>query len=804
MLCLPQDIANKIKDAIKSRKLSPQTLMNMDSAQRRAFLAELLGQITAKDVNLLFEKKLLLKNQERAMYDWAKEITGLSKADKEATLAKIRQTYADKARRLYEPKDNENFLNEITSDIFSKKYKVEVSLQEAQIITELTAVMREAKVKLEKEGISGFGAAKVALDSYVNGLKLEANKRTWVNPLRQIGIKEKLRIVNEDIGTLINFIAENSRAIVASVDNSWWGRQGIKTLITKPKTWSKNFIKSFSDIGQTLKYGNVKGDAIIDGVKAEIYERQSYLKGLYDMGKKLDIGTGEEAFPTSAPAKIPFLGRLFKASEISYEAGAMRMRADVADQYYALAEKMGVDLTDKFEVGSINEMVNSLTGRGRLPLGAGSQKAINNAFFSIKFFKSNLDTLTLHAGSKMSTFARKQAAINLLRIVSGIGAMLFLAWSLDKDSVDWDPRSANFGKIKVGNTRFDITGGMSSLITLVFRIMRQSSKSSTTDIVSKLNDGYGSQTGMDVLWGFTENKFSPMFSVIRDLVKQETFGGDKPTIFSTTKGLAVPIVVQNYFETSRDPNSANLLLAMIADGLGISTNTYTLETKWEQSTSQELMQFKAKVGSQTFKEANDKYNLRLNDYILGLITNPDYKKLSNEEKLELVSFAKDKIKQGIFDEYGFKYKKGIIPQFKEGDESSNQGVIDQVVLYAKAMSIDPITAFNRIFTGQRIRRIDNNAIIVERMPFAESQAVKAERGAEDEMILDHTIPLELGGSNSKRNLQLVPMGLWKSYTPIENHLGGLLRMGKIDRKEAQRLIQGFKNGEITSEIILAM
>lgn len=138
-------------------------------------------------------------------------------------------------------------------------------------------------------------------------------------------------------------------------------------------------------------------------------------------------------------------------------------------------------------------------------------------------------------------------------------------------------------------------------------------------------------------------------------------------------------------------------------------------------------------------------------------------------------------------------------------KTSERGVIDTVMTYAKAIGADPVVAFDRILTGQTIRRIDNGAIIVERMSLDDSQAVKTERnGNTDELKLDHTVPLELGGSNSKDNLKLVSTDVWKSYSPIENYLGNLLRRGVIDKKRAQQLITAFKAGEATADEIRAI
>jgi len=152
-----------------------------------------------------------------------------------------------------------------------------------------------------------------------------------------------------------------------------------------------------------------------------------------------------------------------------------------------------------------------------------------------------------------------------------------------------------------------------------------------------------------------------------------------------------------------------------------------------------------------------------------------------------------------------KAKKGEQPSFPNESVESDSSIFETTFIYAKAIGTDPVTAFNRIFTGQRIRRVDSGAIIVERLPFRESQRIRAQKaeGEElNELRLDHTIPLQLGGSNSEKNLRLVPLGEWRSYTPIENHLGKLLRDGKIRKKEVQQLITDFKEGRVTAQTIL--
>ena len=199
---------------------------------------------------------------------------------------------------------------------------------------------------------------------------------------------------------------------------------------------------------------------------------------------------------------------------------------------------------------------------------------------------------------------------------------------------------------------------------------------------------------------------------------------------------------------------------------------------------------KEKLTSELTKLANaekkKRFELSLDEYKKDLITRLESKEITVEEA-----------KEEFID-----YSEANVDSFESPDESS---FIDKVILYSKAIGVDPVSAFIFIFQGERIRKIENKTIIVERMPTEESQAIKTERGATGkELILDHTIPLQLGGSNNKNNLKLVSVDEWENYTEVENYLGNKLRAGLIDKKTAQQLIKDFKDGKIKREDIMGV
>src|SRR6185312_2184427 len=400
-------------------------------------------------------------------------------------------------------------------------------------------------------------------------------------------------------------------------------------------------------------------------VQADIVSRPNFDK--YEK-MKLAVGNVEEEFPSGLPEKVPVLGRAYKASEGAYTGFLYRQRADVADKMLQMAEKSGVDITDKKELEAIGKLVNSLTGRGNLGrLEGTAADSLNNVFFSARFLKSNIDTITAHSFQKgVTPFVRKQAAQNLVKIVMLSAGVMAIANWLKPGSAELDPRSSNFGKVKVGHTTFDVTGGMGSIATLAARILKQSSKSSTTGIVSKLNSGYGSQTGLDVLNSFFDNKLSPAASIVKDLIKQQDFNGNKPTLKGEASNLFTPLPVTNV-AGNNDPHSANKLLISIADGLGIAASTTSPQRSADQNLANSKTQqaFKKAVGDVSFKQANADYNTELNDWMAA--HQQDLNALPQDEQQSTLTAVKGKIQDKVYKQYNFKPPK---PQKASGTKKS--------------------------------------------------------------------------------------------------------------------------------------
>jgi hypothetical protein len=658
--CLPPKDVEKFKLALKSKEINIGELINMDTATRTNLLRNYAGDM-APEVNLLFEQKLVLKNRVQGIKNWASKVgeIGRYSPNKKAQIEKLASEYRDKQfERTFSPKENESFLN----DLVDTKLGTHVTIDEAKQIFDLYKTAENFKknyspekgIGTNHEGWSSekekldYGLAQVASEKYIENLKneelsivelaqrrLSEFKGDWKEyPAKAVGKLAKDAIVELD---------KNSIAVVASIDDSFIGRQGLKTLETHPTVWAEAAAKSFSDIYKSLKekHGNEKAKDILH---ADMVSRPNYINGNYQ--KSGIIASFEEQYPTSHPARIPYIGRAFKASEVAFTNSALRMRMNTFDMLLDMAQKNGATIDDVL-VKDIGSVVNSATARAEI----GRGNVLSLVLWAPRMMMSNINVLTAHgAGIGLKTgFARKQAAINLMKIAATTGTVAALLNSINPGSVETDARSTDFLKYKDGNTRIDLTGGSGQYITLLARELSGQSKNAQTKIIKDLGeDKYGASTRFSVGIDFLTNKTTPLVRTGIYLAKGRNFQGQKPTIASTISDLAVPIPVQNFYQNFAGDYPEGDTIAVVGsilDLFGVNANTYQNLQDWNNTKSKKLENLKKRVGEERFNQMNIKYNNMVNKLIDYTVKTPRYQKLSDEEKQKVIQDIKRQTKR---------------------------------------------------------------------------------------------------------------------------------------------------------------
>ena len=370
-------------------------------------------------------------------------------------------------------------------------------------------------------------------------------------------------------------ILNTPRTLQATGDLSAFLRQGAVALARHPLITSKNFVpmlRAFGSEGYTQR------------IEHEIASHPNF--PLMQTGK-LAL-TGGDAL---SPHEEQFAAHMLEAigggknpirwSSRAYSTFLNKTRADVFNHLLGVAQAQGRNIHDEQFLRDLGEAVNIFTGRGGLP--DSMQRAanvFNGLFFSPRLAMSRVKLvgqLANPALARRNPFVYKQYARANLQTFGGLLTILGLA-KANGLNVGTDPRSADFGKIKFGNTRIDLGAGFLQYAHLLGQLATGQYKSSTTGKVSKLGGGFGQRSYYDVLGGFAGSKLSPPFSFGRDVLKQQTNFGPF-NLGQEAYSHLTPLVWQDTYDIYKQHGGGEKRIPLAAAGallsiFGGGTQTY--------------------------------------------------------------------------------------------------------------------------------------------------------------------------------------------------------------------------------------
>src|SRR3990167_534950 len=390
----------------------------------------------------------------------------------------------------------------------------------------------------------------------------------------------------ETIGRVLNI----PKTIMASVDLSAPFRQGI-FMIGRPV----RFIQSF---GGMFKYAFSEKayQGFVESIKAmPTYESMRRAKlPITDLGGGL--ASREETIMSSLPERMPVLGKIFRGSNRAYTGFLNKLRVDVFNDIVGKTKIAGKQLTDK-ELEDIGKFINAATGRGvfglkeslMFPKAAGNiAPTLNAIFFSPRLIASRMNLLNPYFYISLSPIARKEALKTLFATTGILGTVLATA-KFGGFEVGADPGSADFGKIKSGNTRHDILGGFQQYIKLAWQLISGEIVSSTTGRTITLGEGYKPLTRREIALRFFENKESPIASFLSSWLQGETAVGREFDLPTEVVNRFIPMVIQDLYDISQEKGAEGLLMGLPAV-FGIGVQTYG---------KQELVSGESKIGEPT-------------------------------------------------------------------------------------------------------------------------------------------------------------------------------------------------------------
>lgn len=364
-------------------------------------------------------------------------------------------------------------------------------------------------------------------------------------------------------------VANIPRAYMSSADVSAVLRQSLVATVHRPGVAAKN-------IGPMFKM--MFNQKFYDEAMAAIQRDPAFERAVTEDGLKMTdvhgpMGTREEAYPSQIAERIPGAGHIVKGSSRAYTGFINVMRWHVYNELLDLGRMDGA-LTPQLRRDAAR-VANWATGRGQLP-GKTLEAAgplLNTVFFSPRLMASRFQTFNPFFYANLDPIARKYAMKAAVKtFIAGMSVLGAAAAAGAK--VNMDPTNADFGKIKVGDTRIDVWGGHQQWVRVAGQLAEGKITSSTTGKTIRLSGGYAGSSRWDVGSRFLQGKFSPPASLIRDWAHHTDFAG-KP--FSWKKAVVsrvYPLVIQDMLDTFHEYGLGPAVGVYGIGALGIGIQTY--------------------------------------------------------------------------------------------------------------------------------------------------------------------------------------------------------------------------------------
>ena len=360
-------------------------------------------------------------------------------------------------------------------------------------------------------------------------------------------------------------VLNTPRAIMASMDLSAPLRQGL-FLIGRPKQWIPAFTSMFKQF---------TSESAFQTAQESIRSRPTYplMKqarlSLTEIGESFT--TREEAFMSSLAENIPVAGKVVHASNRGYVGFLNKLRADTFDDFMKKGQQLGIAEDPGF-ARSVAKYVNAATGRGELGRFEPAAVALNTVFFSPRLLASRFSLLNPLFYARLHPMVRQRALTDALTMTSAGLSILGLA-KLNGVEVGTDPRSSDFGKLKVGNTRYDLWGGFQQPIVALARLLTGETASSTTGRVTKLTGEFGKSSREDILFRFLQSKQAPVLSFITTMLRGQTIGRGPADVSSELVDRFIPIFLQDLFDVAQEHGVARGWMT-VPGAFGVGMNTY--------------------------------------------------------------------------------------------------------------------------------------------------------------------------------------------------------------------------------------
>lgn len=299
--------------------------------------------------------------------------------------------------------------------------------------------------------------------------------------------------------------------------------------------------------------------------KPEVAAARAAKLHLVEEGAKLS--RQEEIFASKWAEKIPGLRNFNQAGRVFLN----KVRFDV----WKVLREQAPEITPERD-HQVAMFVNEATGRGTLGPAEPIAVALGRALFSPRYLASRIQLLVGHSMWGGDFVTRKIIAKEYAKVLVAAGVYYTLMGQMkDKNkkpaTIEKNPLSSDFGKVKIGNTRVDPLAGMAQVITLAARLGTASTKNSKGKVSSLRDPSFGKTDAADVAGRFARSKLHPVPGALYNLYKGTDLGGNEATIANQSVNFVMPLTYVDIYQALQEqdvPEGASIsLLTLLGQGL---------------------------------------------------------------------------------------------------------------------------------------------------------------------------------------------------------------------------------------------
>ncbi len=539
-LCLPEKMQRALIAAFKDGTITPAKLLSMTSGERHKLFLQFGDEEHARDLNAELEKKLILKNQQRGLVNWAKQAVGVNDAQRSDMIDKI-----NKMEKVLAPAAQKDFL----ADLAAQKLGTAVNATEAKQILDLAKVAQQRRSLVQQnpttENITAFGYAKRDLTKTIEDMK-PATERPYSE--RLIDVWNAPKTLKTGILHFSLFGVQMWGVISSATAMRGFGQ------MFRYFASESNYQDLLSYMVGHPKYPTfLKGGLSITRLSEKLSEREeTFQSSLFERFNQW--AKDNKIVPINA----------FKAASRAYTGAANYMRFQFALQLTEAAELNGEDVSlGSKNIETIMRTINNHTGRGELgTFGLNEQNAVlvNAIFFSPRKLAATVQMFNPrnYLDPNISATARQFAFRQMIGSLIATGTFISLA-HMAGAKIDLDPRSTDFMKPQIGGVKYDMTGGNAIWLRLLARLGSNQEVTSKNKLI-ELGQGFAPETRGSLILKFTRDKLEPSSAALADWL----FGLADHQPWSTPRELyklASPIPAEtmiDFFHSNADHSLAAL------------------------------------------------------------------------------------------------------------------------------------------------------------------------------------------------------------------------------------------------------